>query len=486
MSRRVVPRLPFVLLSLILAGSAAAQSGGGASQFADWDNVLIYRISEDGTRGSAAPTLDDLTAVVREGSLAERGISAIRLPMLVAKERGGVADYTALDPRWGTVESLKTLVRTAHEQGIRVIMDINVNDTAPPPAGGSVSDSVAIWWDAGWIRADADGFEACGTEPTTACRSGRADFRTEVGSPVLLPAFLTSRWGSAGAAAEQSELDDFFARTRHPRTPRYYIIKWLADWVRDYGIDGFFAVGVDGVDVGLWSSLKQEAVTARNDWAQRSGNALSGSGGFWLGGDADPLGEAATELFTQGFDVMAYAVSSLPTKHAVLDSLYAVQSDSIVASASRGLVAELREAGFAGGGVDATADAAKVEAQRALLLPGALILPPNVTIESLGNDPTLLAIAAFRRRHDAIGAGTHLQIGSAPYIFQRSLMVGARSDDVVIALNAQGRTRINVSSAFPDDALVRDVITGKTGFVSFGYVSFTPDESGLLLLEEVQ
>jgi alpha-amylase len=37
---------------------------------------------------------------------------------------------------------------------------------------------------------------------------------------------------------EMKELDAFFKRTGYPKTPRYYIIKWLTDYIADYGIDG--------------------------------------------------------------------------------------------------------------------------------------------------------------------------------------------------------------------------------------------------------
>jgi alpha-amylase len=35
------------------------------------------------------------------------------------------------------------------------------------------------------------------------------------------------------------EIDAFFARTGYPRAPKYYIIKWLTDYITEYGIDGY-------------------------------------------------------------------------------------------------------------------------------------------------------------------------------------------------------------------------------------------------------
>jgi alpha-amylase len=97
--------------------------------------------------------------------------------------------------------------------------------------------------------------------------------------------------------------------------------------------------------------------------------------------------------------------------------------------------------------------------------------------------PSWAEVARFRSRHPAVGAGNHQLISAGPYTFQRTYRGGNVVDNVVVVMGAEGRTRVNVSGAFPDDAIVRDAITGSTGFVSFGYVSLTPDESGVLLLE---
>ena len=38
---------------------------------------------------------------------------------------------------------------------------------------------------------------------------------------------------------EMSELNVFFVKTGFPRAPKYYIMKWLADYIVKYGIDGY-------------------------------------------------------------------------------------------------------------------------------------------------------------------------------------------------------------------------------------------------------
>jgi alpha-amylase len=50
----------------------------------------------------------------------------------------------------------------------------------------------------------------------------------------------------------------FFKRTGYPKTPRYYIIKWLTDYVADYGIDGYRADTVKHTE-SVWADFKAQS-----------------------------------------------------------------------------------------------------------------------------------------------------------------------------------------------------------------------------------
>lgn len=73
-----------------------------------------------------------------------------------------VTDYMAVNPDYGTLEDMQTLVEAAHEQGIKVIMDLVVNHT---------SDEHPFFEDARGTRSLATRTGTCGpTMPTPLTR----------------------------------------------------------------------------------------------------------------------------------------------------------------------------------------------------------------------------------------------------------------------------------------------------------------------------
>lgn len=116
---------------------------------------------------------------------------------------------------------------------------------------------------------------------------------------------------------------------------------------------------------------------------------------------------------------------------------------------------------------------------------GLMLTRGGLFLDGAGNDTTA-AIAAFRLRHPSIAQGDHVPLINADYSFHRSLSGRGGDDQVVIVFGANGKTSINVSRAFADDALLRDAMTGQTAFVSFGMASFVAHPSGVILIEELR
>ena len=78
---------------------------------------------------------------------------------------------------------------------------------------------------------------------------------------------LVEKWTREGRLEkEKAELDEFFRRTGYPRAPRFYVIKWLTDWVRELGIDGYRVDTAKHFEETVSAELRKEADSAFADW----------------------------------------------------------------------------------------------------------------------------------------------------------------------------------------------------------------------------
>lgn len=114
-----------------------------------------------------------------------------------------------------------------------------------------------------------------------------------------------------------------------------------------------------------------------------------------------------------------------------------------------------------------------------LLLPGPVAVP-----ESDMSDKTWTTLSRFRSRHPALADGVHGKLSDAPYAFFRGLRLDKGKDDMIlVVIGAEGRIRLNVSSIYPDDVVLRDAISGAIALVSYGQLSLQASEGGLMLFE---
>ncbi|MEJ2585966.1 MAG: alpha-amylase family glycosyl hydrolase, partial [Robiginitalea sp.] len=178
-------------------------------------------------RGFLGGDIAGITAEIRNGYFTDLGVSAIWFTPVVEQIHGvtdegtgntysyhgyWARDWTALDPNFGTYEELEELIQTAHEYGIRVLMDVVVNHTGPVTG----SDPA---WPEDWVRLSPTcTFESY--ETTTACTlvDNLPDIYTASDDPVELPDALLAKWKSEGRlSTELDELQTFFERTGYPR-----------------------------------------------------------------------------------------------------------------------------------------------------------------------------------------------------------------------------------------------------------------------------
>ena len=126
------------------------------------------------------------------------------------------------------------MVEKAHQNGIRIVLDAVINHTGPVTYADPAYPNK-------WVRTEPQ----CtynSFEMTTACTlvKNLPDVLTESDENVGLPPMLEQKWRKEGRyEKEMSELNVFFVKTGFPRAPKYYIMKWLADYIVKYGIDGY-------------------------------------------------------------------------------------------------------------------------------------------------------------------------------------------------------------------------------------------------------
>ena len=164
-----------------------------------------------------------------------------------------------IDENYGSMADLKEMVDAAHARGIRVVMDVVLNHVGPENPLDQPN------WPRDWVRTSptCQFFTAQNTQECTLVEN-LPDIFTESESAVDLPQWLLEKWNNEGRLQQElSELDAFFNRTGYPRAPKYYIIKWLTDYVRELGIDGFRVDTTKHIDApDAWPQLKEEGVIA--------------------------------------------------------------------------------------------------------------------------------------------------------------------------------------------------------------------------------
>ncbi len=411
-------------------------------------------------------------------------------------------DYTVLDANMGTNDELRELVDTAHAQGIRVLFDVVMNhpgyldiQTAQElgvkvlwPGAQSANlrnyhsfidyNNFAFgdWWGRDWVRAGLPGYIDGGKDDLTMQLAYLPDYRTESQEAVKLPRFLRNKPGTKAV-----DLPD--------TTVRGYLVKWLTDWVREYGIDGFRADTVKHVEPEAWNVLKAEATKALADWKAKNPTKKIDDQPFWMVGEFWGLGPERNRLNDFGFDAMInFDFQQQGRSFAKPEALFVNYSKLLSG-----------RPGYSSLNYVSSHDTELfdrkqlVDAGAALLLaPGAVqIFYGDETARPLGPVPStdpqqatrsdmnwasvdeaLLGhwrrLGSFRSRHVAVARGAHQMLSDNPYVFSR---IDAATDDrVVVAMNVSGEVSIPVGSVFPEGRWLNDAYSGQQVVVSGGQV----------------
>jgi len=473
----------------------------------------------------------DLAGLLQEieaGYFDSLGVTAIWMTPFVEQIHGSVdegtgktygyhgywtRDWTAVDPALGTKGDLRAVVDAAHRRGIRVLMDAVVNHAGP----GTTKDPA---WPSEWVRTGPNcTYKDYTTTVDCTLVSTLPDIRTDSDVPVELPPALLAKWDREGRKnREVIELEAFFHRTGYPRAPRYYVIKWLTDWVREIGFDGYRVDTAKHFEPSVSPELKREAALALADWRRKHPDQARDTLPFYMVGEVygwEPsqargydFGDRKVDFFANGYDALINFGFKSDTGS--LDRLFTRYSATISDGALRGVsLLNYLSSHDDGSPHDPDRRDPLGAGTRLLLAPGGaqiyygdeLARPLKVSgavgdanLRSLMNwgDRERRAkvlehwrkLGRFRRDHPAVGAGVHRTLQAKPYIFSRMLESAGRVDRVLVAMDqGAGEKRIPVFGVFPDGTALVDGYSGVVATVRNGAVSLTTG-SGMVLLAE--
>ncbi|RFP26075.1 alpha-amlyase [Duganella sp. BJB488] len=525
-----------------------------------WENATVYFLLTDrfnnafvgndlayGRKADAGPLrgfmggdLAGITTKINEGYFDSLGVSAIWVSPPVEQIHEGTdegtgksygfhgywaADFTAVDANLGTENDFRNFVDAAHAHGIRVLLDVVMNQTGP------VTETDYVWPD-DWVRTGPQcTYKDAKTTIECTLVKNLPDFRTDSDTPVELPENLAAKWQREGRfEREVKELDEFFARTGYPRAPRYYLMKWHSDWVRKYGVDGFRADTVKHVEAKVWKELGTVASAAYEDWKRANPDKKLSDDKFFMTAEVFNYNIAQGQVFDLGGGQTANyyqnGFNSMINFGMVYDaakdyeSLFSSYSNMLHGGALDGYsVLNYLDSHDYDKPFDATRKKPFESANKLLLAPGAAQIyygdetARKLDVAEAVGDAKLRSfmnwgeleqnaqrdgyriadvrvhwakLGLFRKAHVAVGAGVHQQLQAKPYVFKRTYDKGALHDKVVVALDlpADKPASINLHGVFANGQKVKDYYSGKTAVVKGGSVTFGARNAVVLIGQE--
>ncbi len=483
-------------------------------------------------RGYQGGDLKGVIQKIQEGYFTDLGINAIWMTPVVEQIHGDVnegsgltygfhgywtKDWTQLDPNVGTKEELTALVRAAHKKGIRVVLDAVINHTGP------VTTKDPIWPQA-WVRKNPKcTFDSYKGTITCTLVKNLPDIKTESNGAVALPKHLVDKWKREGRYEQEiKELDAFFERTGYPRAPRYYIIKWLADYVQEFGIDGYRCDTVKHIEEGVWKDFEKACNYAFKTWKKEHPDEVLDANDFHLIGEvynytvssprAFDFGDKKVDYFENGFDGMINFDFKYDAQKSY-DSLFTKYSNLINGPVKGYGVLNYISSHDDGSPFDQMREKAIESATKLLLSPGtsqvyygdesARILMQEGAVgdahlrsfmnwEAHEINPKVQTIlkhwqklGKFRANHPAIGVGIHQKLTEKPYTFKRTFVQGDYRDEVVIGLGLPlGKKVLPTATVFEDGTKVMDAYSGQETIVVNGSVTLNT-LFDIVLLEKI-
>ena len=476
----------------------------------------------------------DIRGVIQkldEGYFDKLGITAIWMTPIVEQIHDGVdegtgmtygfhgywtRDWSALDPSFGTKKDLAELVQKAHAKGIRILLDAVINHTGP------VTEEDPVYPN-DWVRtAPKCTYKSYDTYINCTLVENLPDIKTESNENVPLPPFLIEKWKKEGRyQKEMASLDAFFKKTGYPRAPKYYIMKWLSDYITNYGIDGYRVDTAKHTTEDVWADFKKVCDAAFTDFKNKNPKKVLDANPFFMVGEVYgynignkklyDFGDKKVDYYANGFTALINFDFRNEAKMNY-EELFSKYSNILQNDLKGNTVMNYVSSHDDGYPFDKKRAKTLESGTKLLLAPGISQVyygdesARSLDIEGTQGDATLRSkmdwnainsdaktkeilnhwqkLGKFRKTHPAVGAGIHEQISAAPYVFSRAYTKGKYTDKVVVALDLPiGKKEIPVGKLFKNGSKVVDAYSKTETVVSDGKVILTTNFS-ILLLEQ--
>ena len=494
------------------------------------NDVNFDRTAKTGKlRGFEGGDIKGVTEKIKEGYFTDLGINAIWMTPIVEQIHGATdegtglsygfhgywtSDWTAIDPNYGTKEDLKELVEVAHSKGIRILLDAVINHTGP------VTEKDPVW-PSDWVRTSPQ-CRYDNYENTITCTlvKNLPDIKTESNEEVELPPQLVAKWKAEGRYEQEvAELDEFFKRTGHPRAPRFYIVKWLTDYITEFGIDGYRVDTVKHTEEFVWQEFREACDYAFAEFKKNNPDEVVDNTDFFLVGEVYNYGISGGQYFNFGdkkvnyFDKAFHSLINFEFKWNAKQMPVNEFFDKYNSTLNKDLkgygVLNYLSSHDDGQPFDPKRENAERTGTLLLLAPGASQVyygdetARSLVIDGTEGDATLRSfmnwdelendkqksvlshwqkLGQFRARHASVGAGVHNEISNSEgFVFSRIL----NKDKVVVGIDLKGSSKsINVEGVFENGTKIRDAYSGTESTVENGKLTVS-SELEIVLLEKL-
>jgi alpha-amylase len=464
----------------------------------------------------------DIRGVIQkldEGYFTHLGINAIWMTPVVEQIHGSVdegtgntygfhgywtKDWSAIDPSYGTKEDLKELVDKAHAKGIRVLLDAVINHTGPVTEFDPAYPS-------DWVRTSPKcTYKSYDTYINCTLVENLPDVKTESNANVALPSMLVEKWKKEERYEQEvAELDAFFKKTGYPRAPKYYIMKWLSDYISDYGIDGYRVDTAKHTTEDVWADFKKVCDKAFADFKKQHPEKVLDNNGFFTVGEVYgynigakrqyDFGDKKVDYYANGFTGLINFDFRNEAKMNY-EELFSKYSNILQNDLKGNTVMNYTTSHDDGYPFDKKREKTFEAGTKLLLAPGISQVyygdetARSLEIEGAQGDATLRSfmnfddlktdriknkllmhyqlLGMFRKSHPAVGAGVHQMISQSPYVFSRIYSKDNYSDKVVVGLDLPaGLKEILVGTIFANGTKLKDAYSNLTTVVENGKVT---------------